>query len=404
MASSDVRINEQPQLLAPESFRPPCHAAAVSFAFALWISSRGLTSSSFPSGRLLPLPSLTSFAIGLLDRSYIPTGISYFIFKDFDDVLYDEIRGVKACYTPDGASTADFPCNPEAEVSACCGGGWICRTNLFCENASGIGVVGSCTNRNWASNDPACPFPLSTYPFILRLASTRRIDLDGPLDWINTTANYDHFDYKLNTTICSDATVCPNNFFSSSNTTCCDDHKGIQEINYQNNAFLPDAASDLPDYYSSANLVIPTDGVYKTATYSTYTATTRSIPAASQAAQTPLTLAPTPAVTPAPAPTPAPTPAPASSSDLSSGAKAGIGIGAAAGALAIAGLAIIFWTRRRKTLQRRSTDTNIAPKHNEYQGLPTTFKGELPADREVMRRQELAGEYEPKRQTHEMQA
>ncbi|KAI4206398.1 MAG: hypothetical protein LQ346_001107 [Caloplaca aetnensis] len=160
----------------------------------------------------------------------------------------------------------------------------------------------------------------------------------------------------------------------------------------------PALKSHCLDYYSSANLVIPTDGVYKTATYSTYTATTRSIPA-SQAAQTASTSAPTPTVTPAPAPTPTST----SSSDLSSGAKAGIGIGAAAGALAIAGLAIFFWMRRRKTLQRRSTDTNIAPKHNEYQGVPTKFKGELSADTEVMRRQELAGEYEPKSQPHEMQ-
>ncbi len=152
------------------------------------------------------------------------------------------------------------------------------------------------------------------------------------------------------------------------------------------------------DYYSSANLVIPTDGVYKTATYSTYTATTRST-SASQAVQSGPTSAPTPAEMPTSAPTPAPTP----SSDLSSSAKAGIGIGAAVGALAIAGLAIFFSMRRRKTLRRRSTDTNIALKHSEYEGVQTPCKGELPADGEVMRRQELAGDYEPKRQRHEMQ-
>lgn len=62
----------------------------------------------------------------------------------------------------------------------------------------------------------------------------------------NVTPNYDHFDYHLNTTICSDATVCPKNFFSTSdNETCCDNHLGKQEINYHNGAKVPTAASDL---------------------------------------------------------------------------------------------------------------------------------------------------------------
>lgn len=160
----------------------------------------------------------------------------------------------------------------------------------------------------------------------------------------------------------------------------------------------------LLDYYSSANLVIPTDGVYKTATYSTNTATTRSTLA-------PQAATPSPTVTPSPAVTPTATATPTPSSGLSSGAvQAAIVIGAAGGVLALVGLAIFFWMRRRKTLQRRSTDTDIPLRHNEYYGVPwkeepatvNGYKGELPADAGVQR-QELSGENEPKRQTHEMQ-
>lgn len=76
-----------------------------------------------------------------------------------------QISGVKPCYAADGGASPDFPCNPEADVSACCGGGWRCRTNLFCEATDGVDVRGTCTDRNWAnSNNPACPFPLSTRP------------------------------------------------------------------------------------------------------------------------------------------------------------------------------------------------------------------------------------------------
>ncbi|KAL8832972.1 MAG: hypothetical protein Q9170_004608 [Blastenia crenularia] len=214
------------------------------------------------------------------------------------------------------------------------------------------------------------------------------------LDLGHVANNYDHFTYELNTTICHDGTVCPNNDFATSNNTCCDNHQGRPEINYHNNAALPIAASDLPDYYSSAGYTIPTDGVYKTATQSTYTATTRSTPASQAANTSPAT----------PTSTSSPTPTPAPSSGLSSGAKAGIGVGVVLGVLAIAALAIFFWMRKRKAnLKRAPTQGNM-----EYKGVPMqeqepmygNFKGELPAD---SARMELDSEPQPKMRTHEMQ-
>ena len=68
---------------------------------------------------------------------------------------------LKPCYGWDGSSSNNFPCNPEANVSACCGGGSMCMTNIYCKNPSGLLVVGACTDRSW--NDPACPWRLSGF-------------------------------------------------------------------------------------------------------------------------------------------------------------------------------------------------------------------------------------------------
>ncbi|KAI4241575.1 MAG: hypothetical protein LQ352_007420 [Teloschistes flavicans] len=235
---------------------------------------------------------------------------------------------------------------------------------------------------------------------------------DDRQDSGNETLNYDHFDYKLNTTICPDATVCPQNFFSTAdNTTCCDNHQGKTEINYHNDAVIPIAASDLPDYYASAGYTIPTNGVYQTATYSTFTATTRSSPISAAGATT----TPTQPSTPTPSPTPA-------TSSLSSGAKAGIGVGAAVAVIALIGIAIFLWMRRKKHLRRADAVGGMGPGaggygHSgvRYQGVPAQnpmlhgsgqpgghyFKSEMPSDSarlEMDTESPTVG-----RRTHEMQ-
>ncbi|KAL8869738.1 MAG: hypothetical protein Q9174_004044 [Haloplaca sp. 1 TL-2023] len=140
-------------------------------------------------------------------------------------LLAQTFAQLKACYRWNGDSAPDFPCNPEADVSACCGGGYKCGTNLFCEDEYGAMLVGTCTDRSFT--DPACPYALNAGNY----------DLESGLYG---------FDYKQNTTICPDATICPkNNFSKRENETCCENHKGRAEINYQNVAFLPEAKSDL---------------------------------------------------------------------------------------------------------------------------------------------------------------
>ena len=60
------------------------------------------------------------------------------------------------CHRKDGSVLHDLPCDPSANVSACCGPGYACGTSLYCENTNGIKLVGSCTDPTWMN--PACPF------------------------------------------------------------------------------------------------------------------------------------------------------------------------------------------------------------------------------------------------------
>lgn len=74
---------------------------------------------------------------------------------------------LKSCYYYGGKLSIDLPCDPSANVSACCGPGSTCSTNFYCIG-SALGnhskLVGSCTDRTW--HEPACPLPLGQ-PIIL---------------------------------------------------------------------------------------------------------------------------------------------------------------------------------------------------------------------------------------------
>ena len=70
---------------------------------------------------------------------------------------------LKQCYWTNGELNRDLPCDPNANVSACCGLDWTCSTNLYCSYSDGSTRVGSCTDKSW--RDPACPLALRQ-PFI----------------------------------------------------------------------------------------------------------------------------------------------------------------------------------------------------------------------------------------------
>ena len=82
---------------------------------------------------------------------------------------------LKQCYYLDGSLGIDLPCDPSANVSACCGQDWTCSTNIYCGHSyggkdDGIKNVGSCTDKSW--RDPACPLALRQ-PFIPYLYSIK---------------------------------------------------------------------------------------------------------------------------------------------------------------------------------------------------------------------------------------
>lgn len=68
---------------------------------------------------------------------------------------------LKPCYDINGNPSSQIPCDPSANVSACCAPGGVCVTNFYCH---GLAVgdthdrVGTCTDKT--GNDPACPLPL----------------------------------------------------------------------------------------------------------------------------------------------------------------------------------------------------------------------------------------------------
>jgi hypothetical protein len=65
---------------------------------------------------------------------------------------------VLSCYDSAGKLGPDVPCDPNANVSACCGSGSVCVTNLYCLDNYGDNVPGTCTDSNWGVNpNPACP-------------------------------------------------------------------------------------------------------------------------------------------------------------------------------------------------------------------------------------------------------
>ena len=154
---------------------------------------------------------------------------------------------LKSCFRWDGSASNNIPCNPEANVSACCGQGSTCRTNIFCENSSGLKIVGECTDRSWA--DPACPWRLSRFTSLVCNCTLLSMSTDAykvqPAERI--------FSYQANTTMCSDGTLCPKTYPSTAeNTTCCDAHQGKEEIVFRNKEKIPEDLSDLPGKYCMA--------------------------------------------------------------------------------------------------------------------------------------------------------
>lgn len=155
---------------------------------------------------------------------------------------------LKSCYYPNDQISSDLPCDPSANVSACCGQDWLCSTNLYCSSirtGNNVTAMGTCTDKTW--QDPACPLPLS------QPISPSLYPVKAAL-WQHWAARDTEVDLSQNTTACGDGTFCPH----PQNTTCCYNHQGVSQIVYHYNAPLPATVTGLSEFYAANGYQIPT--------------------------------------------------------------------------------------------------------------------------------------------------
>ncbi|CAH0057763.1 unnamed protein product [Clonostachys solani] len=203
------------------------------------------------------------------------------------------------CYFPNGNVAADnFPCDPDAEESACCGGGLgsVCRSNRLCQNSNGNLVRGTCTDKNWES--PEC----------LKYCIGTGAGGSDLISCSNVT--------KTDTSFCCDHTV-----------DCCDTGVARFEV-------LPSNAGILASFNVASSRYITVSTSSTRASSSTATATSTSTSASSaSASSTAISSEDSQNVT---------------SPGLSVGAQVGIGVGAGVGALLVAVIAFLLWKNHKK--------------------------------------------------------
>ncbi|RDW56923.1 hypothetical protein BP5796_12990 [Coleophoma crateriformis] len=208
------------------------------------------------------------------------------------------------CYDNTGKLASDnVPCNPNAAVSACCGIGSVCVSNLYCYDQFGDNVPGTCTDETWSTgNTPGCPCP--------------------PVYVGNGALNF-----ASGVTLCSDGSYC----CGQANTDCCVQEKGFSEISYNQPATISSGAAALFTYYAGVH--VSTKPVVRS---SSSTTSTKSIfPAFSTSSTvTVATSSSTPKTTKSP-------------NGLSDGAKVGIAVGIVLGLIIISVQAFYVFKLRR---------------------------------------------------------
>ena len=85
--------------------------------------------------------------------SFLACAIAFFL-------LVCPSKSGNICYFPDGDTSRDVPCDPDAPFTQCCASRSACLTNGLCvgraTSDTGISYIrGTCTDRSWAS--PLCP-------------------------------------------------------------------------------------------------------------------------------------------------------------------------------------------------------------------------------------------------------
>ncbi|AEO66599.1 uncharacterized protein THITE_118802 [Thermothielavioides terrestris NRRL 8126] len=248
----------------------------------------------------------------------------------------DLTAGLNRCYYPNtNEATGDFPCDPDAAVSMCCGEGSMCLSNKSCKGPKQNMIRGSCTDQTWESLD--CPlycylgesvgssdvnFP-SMLPIHANLARNGKVANIGP-DLIS----------------CSNVTKNPTDFCCDNDAGCCD--SGIGRFSLLPSDPQPWATWDgTKSQYVVVKPLSPATAA--TTGTSTSISTSTSVPATTTTTASLAASTSSSALGAAIAPTLAASPQAGGSPSLSTAAKAGIGVGAAVGAAMLGVIAFLLW-------------------------------------------------------------
>ncbi|KAH7121730.1 hypothetical protein B0J13DRAFT_512381 [Dactylonectria estremocensis] len=258
------------------------------------------------------------------------------------------------CYYPNGDKASDFPCDPDADESVCCGGGLgsVCMSNKLCLGSNGNTVRGSCTEKDWASSECAM--------YCLGADS-------GGTDLIS----------------CSNVTDSDTSYCCDHNAGCC--NSGVGRFNV-----LPSE----PDIWATWDREASQYTVVGTVFDGKPTSTTAQVTTSDVSSTTFATSAPitTTRETTTSAPTHSGQAVSASSEaplGLSTGAKAGIGAGAGVGVVLIAAVAYLLWKTRKN--DRAAKENKQTPDYHGQPSMNYAWQQPQSAPKEPQHPQELHG-------------
>ncbi|KAK0670761.1 hypothetical protein QBC41DRAFT_363816 [Cercophora samala] len=295
----------------------------------------------------------------------------------------DGCTAVNRCYYHGGGeSLNDAPCDPDAEVSVCCGrssSGGGCLSNRLCMGVDGRMSRGSCTDKNWSS--PECP----NFCTVLRQGIVVTPCLNG------NDSSTTHCCF-LDRNCCTDESVLFEAPPARPVTTATWNSKSARYITVQ----LEPSASPTPTKTPSSSPTHTSTSSLSTSPSTSTPATTTAAPTDSADTTSPSTIT----TSPDPQPTPPPPrdqqhqphPQQQASEALPPATTAAIAIGATVGAALTAAVIYLLWrlNKSQKILEQAvsrnpppqySYPYGFEPPRSPYYTAETASPKELPSDR-----------------------
>ncbi|KAK4153600.1 hypothetical protein C8A00DRAFT_15215 [Chaetomidium leptoderma] len=268
------------------------------------------------------------------------------------------------CYYPTSGVDGDFPCNPDAEESMCCGTGpgAMCLTNGACQRPGQDFIRGSCTDKTWAS--PECP-SFCTLECMLSVcllpagSSIHSPDARAVIDQGMGPALIS----------CANVTGRDTSFCCGNTNGCCD--RGIERFELLPSNPEPFAIwNETISQYVAVTATTASTSTTASATTSTTATTTASTTSSPSSSATSLALPP--------GQTQPPESDRAESSGLSVAAQAGIGVGVSLCGILLGVIAYLLWKLYQN---KRGANPEDNPRHYGDKQYPAPqCSGQVPQE------------------------